>query len=1185
MSGKNLTFKLILDGDSKGLVAAAKQSEDVTKKVFETIRTEAKNVQVDALVGELNKATKEIGNLGDKSTVSASQLRDMSTQSQQMIGALNTELVVAQAELVELSQTKATPSDIQNAVNRVADLKASIQSVEAAFGIYEATATDAMVGVDKAANKTISEVQKFTSVDLTNIVSEAQSATRAIDSMGDGAVVSTKEVERIGQLGVTAIDALQKELTAANVAWKALADSSDDVSLEELTTAKTKVLALEQALELTEASMHDFSQASQQAIPVVDNLDQSLGHANQELNETETASQRVSNEIQGLKTGFTALTGALAALGIGTSAMEIAQTADEYKNLSGRINIAIGEHGNLQKAMDDVKNTAIATNSNLTATGDLYSRLTKIGQDMKWPQEQALALTETINKAIQVGGGSAASNEAAITQLNQALGSGVLRGDEFNSMVEQSPRLTQAMADGLGVTTGQLREMANEGQLTTDVVTKALLSQSEKISSEYAKFPATIGASIENLKTAWTVYIGEADAATGASEKVAGAIKYVAENLDTIVSTLTLAGQAFIAYKALNIASVFLDKAAGVRAASAAITQETTSVIANTQAQIANAAATRGAATAKTQLATNSAAAGTSMAATGGSVMTLISRLGALGVAVTAIGVLVGTVAVPIGTAIGEGIAKLQGYGKAFEELERQTALETARAKVSAEIKAEQAAAAEKARDKTYQLTEESKKLVAEFDELIKKGEPIKEALEKISNAMKFDSTKGINDSVTALIVLQEQGKITSEDLQLRLSQALDGKDLLVFETNAKAAFAGTSKEAEKTAALTEAVMKASLERTGLSTEQLKGKFSATFQSAANDVQIIIGNLEQYKQKGIDTGLALSTNLNRAIDTAQTRAELDYAKSKLIELEKQGLITGEQVALGLTKIEQKARQLLAALNPVQAAFSALGIQTKEQLNDAATSAQRNFDVVSKSGQATADAIKQAYTQMLNATIATGDKAQIAIAQAKAASLGLEVQIDSSGKASVKSYGELEETIHRVRRASSSAEDGFRNLGQTGRDEADSVKSAWEEAVSAASSGMHETRKGTKGKMAKNAEDIEAELKAMGYSDAAAKQYAKDIYEGTKGVNGYKSSGFGFFGGLSNVEQVNRELERMQQYAPNNVSTKASGLGSSSKSISYELKLGNETVQLTGSPESQSSLEAMLKQLGTLSKST
>ncbi|WP_180010451.1 tape measure protein [Acinetobacter sp. YH16055] len=783
---------------------------------------------------------------------------------------------------------------------------------------------------------------------------------------------------------------------------------------------------------------------SQEAAQQVNKLDRELGETNKELQQTESFTQQASNEIQGLKTGFTALTGALAALGIGTSAMEIAQTADEYKNLSGRINIAIGEHGNLQKAMDDVKNVAIATNSNLTATGDLYSRLTKIGQEIKWPQEQALALTETINKAIQVGGGSAASNEAAITQLNQALGSGVLRGDEFNSIMEQSPRLAQALADGLGVTTGKLRELAGEGKLTTDVVTKALLSQAEVINTEYAKFPATIGASIENLKTAWTVYIGEADAATGASEKVANAIKYVAENLDTIVSTLTLAGQAFIAYKALNIASVFLDKAAGVRAASVAITQETTAVVANTQAQLANAAATRGAAAAKTQLATNSAAASTSMAATGGSVMTLISRLGALGVAVTAVGVLVGTVAVPIGTAIGEGIAKLQGYGKAFEDLENQIALETARAKVSAEIKEEQAAAAEKARDKTYQLTEECKKLIAQFDELIKKGEPTKEALEKISNAMKFDSTKGINDSVTALILLQEQGKITSEELQLSLSQALDGKDLLVFETNAKAAFAGTSKEAEKTAALTEAVMKASLERTGLSTEQLQGKFSLAFQSASNDVQVVLNNLDAYKAKGIDTGLALSANLNKAIDTAQTRAELDYAKSKLIELEKQGLITGEQVALGLTKIEQKAKQLPVALNPVQAAFSALGIQTKEQLNDAATSAQRNFDVVSKSGQAAAGGIQQAYKLMLDATIATGDKAKIAIAQAKAASLGLEVQLDATGKATISKLGEIQQAAIATQRTMSQVSRAETPSNPTGVSDGLAGQDFWEE---------------------------------------------------------------------------------------------------------------------------------------------
>ena len=740
----------------------------------------------------------------------------------------------------------------------------------------------------------------------------------------------------------------------------------------------------------------------------VKKLDSELANTNVELSKTNAVSNEATKGIEGLKTGYTALTSAMAALGIGVTASELANQADAYKNLTARIQIAVGEHGNIQKAMDDVIAVSLKTNANLEATGGLYARLTKIGQEMKWPQEQALALTEAINKAVAIGGGSAASNEAAITQLNQALGSGVLRGDEFNSIMEQSPRLTQAMADGLGVTTGKLREMAGEGKLTSDIVTKAILSQSSAITKEFDKFPTTIGNSIENLKTSWMVYLGELDKTHGISEKAANAIKYLAENLDQVVGTLTLAGQAFIAYKALNIANVFFDKAAGVRSASAALTQETAVVVANTQAQLANVAATRGAAAAKTQLATNSATATTSVATASSSIMTLVGRLGALGVAVTALGILVPTVIEPLGTAIGEGAAKLMGYGDAIEKLDRQLANEAARAKVAAEVKASFAKASEDAAAKTYGLTVESKKLVAEFDELVKKGGLAKEALDKISGAMKFDSTKGINDAVTSLNLLREQGKITAEQMQAELAKALSGKDLIVFQTNAKAAFAGTAQEAAKSAAVTEAVMKAALGRTGLETQQLKGSFSSTFQSASNDVQIVIDNLDTYKAQGVDTGLALSANLNNAIDTAQTGAELDYAKGKLVEYGKQGLITGEQVALGLSKIEQKIGQLPDILNPAQAAFNAMGVKTQEQLDSAAQSAQANFDVISKSGQATADGIQQAYKLMLDATIATGDKAKIAVAQAKAASLGLQVQLDATGKATVTKLGEIQQ---------------------------------------------------------------------------------------------------------------------------------------------------------------------------------
>ena len=762
----------------------------------------------------------------------------------------------------------------------------------------------------------------------------------------------------------------------------------------------------------------------------VKKLDSELANTNVELSKTNAVSNEATKGIKGLKTGYTALTSAMAALGIGASATEIARTADEFKVLEARIGLVTSKSGNFTQAFEGVKKIAIETRSNLTATAELFTRVKTATDQLGYSQERALNLTDLVNKSLIVGGGLAASNEAAIYQFNQALQSGVLRGEEFNSVMEQAPRLARALADGLGVNIGKLRAMAGEGKLTSEVIVKALESQSKALNAEFGKMPVTIGQSIENLKTAWTLYIGEADSATGASERVANAIKFVSENLDQIVSTLILAGQAFIAYKALNIANVFLDKAAGVKAAQVAITQETASVVANTQAQLANAAATRSAAAAKTQLSTNTTVAATTATTASGSVMTLISRLGALGVAVTAVGVLIPTVFMPVGTAIGEGVAKgVERATIAFDNLEKsangvklkytdtisaseklefQLANEEAQTKTLVEVKKSFTEAAEKARDKTYQLTEESKKLVKEFDELIKKGAPTKEALDKISGAMKFDSTKGINDAVTTLNLLREQGKITAEQMQAELAKALSGKDLIVFQTNAKAAFAGTAQEAAKSAAVTEAVMKAALGRTGLETQQLKGAFSSTFQSANNDIQVIIGSLEAYKAQGIDTGLALSANLNNAIDTAQTGAELDYAKGKLVEYGKQGLITGEQVALGLSKIEQKIGQLPDILNPAQAAFNAMGVKTQEQLDSVAQSAQANFDVISKSGQATADGIQQAYKLMLDSTIATGDKAKIAVAQAKAASLGLQVQLDATGKATVTKLGEIQQ---------------------------------------------------------------------------------------------------------------------------------------------------------------------------------
>ncbi|MGM8900838.1 tape measure protein, partial [Psychrobacter sp. 1Y4] len=155
-------------------------------------------------------------------------------------------------------------------------------------------------------------------------------------------------------------------------------------------------------------------------------------------------------------------------------------------------------------------------------------------KEMNLAQQDVLSVTKTINEAIQLSGGSAESNQAAITQLIQGLQSGVVRGEEFNSIMEQSPRLARAMADGLGVTLGQLRAMAAEGKLTSEVVITAVQSQGAAIQSEFDKMPLTAANSLSQLKNNFFSFIGDIDKQLNGSSGVASIIQQMATSLNEI---------------------------------------------------------------------------------------------------------------------------------------------------------------------------------------------------------------------------------------------------------------------------------------------------------------------------------------------------------------------------------------------------------------------------------------------------------------------------------------------------------------------------------------------------------------------------------------------------------------------------------------------------------------------------
>jgi tape measure domain-containing protein len=123
-------------------------------------------------------------------------------------------------------------------------------------------------------------------------------------------------------------------------------------------------------------------------------------------------------------------------------------------------------------------------------------------------------------------------------QFGQALASGVLRGEEFNSVVENSPRLAQALADGLNVPIGRLRKLAEEGRLTADVVVNALMSQKDKLAAEYSQLPATVSQAFQRLQNAFGQWVAQVDAATGITKKLADGLTWLATNLDTVMQWL-----------------------------------------------------------------------------------------------------------------------------------------------------------------------------------------------------------------------------------------------------------------------------------------------------------------------------------------------------------------------------------------------------------------------------------------------------------------------------------------------------------------------------------------------------------------------------------------------------------------------------------------------------------------------
>lgn len=257
---------------------------------------------------------------------------------------------------------------------------------------------------------------------------------------------------------------------------------------------------------------------------------------------TDTTTKQLSN-IERSMNSLNRVSANLFKAGIaGFGANQLKGFADGYTEIQNKLRLVESASISSSKGLSNVFDIALKTNQSINATSGVYQRFAQNAETLKISQAQIASLTETVSKAVAVSGASAGAADAALTQFGQALGSGILRGDEFNSVMEQTPALAKAIATGLGVTTGELRNMAKEGKLTMDVLVPALERAKESVDDQFNTRILTISAAFENLNTSTIKWIGELDKSTGASEAFAKAINEIANHLTIVASLAAGAG-------------------------------------------------------------------------------------------------------------------------------------------------------------------------------------------------------------------------------------------------------------------------------------------------------------------------------------------------------------------------------------------------------------------------------------------------------------------------------------------------------------------------------------------------------------------------------------------------------------------------------------------------------------------
>ncbi|HBQ5110489.1 tape measure protein [Klebsiella pneumoniae] len=260
---------------------------------------------------------------------------------------------------------------------------------------------------------------------------------------------------------------------------------------------------------------------------------------NQRLDLMERGFDKTSRSIDTTERSMSSLSRVAVALTTALSVQQVAEYADAWATVNNKLSNSLRPSEQLADVTERVFNITQQTRSSLDATASLYARLERATRQYGTSAGDLAKLTTIINQGFVVSGATAQEAENAIIQLSQGLASGALRGEEFNSVNEQGNRLIVALADSMGVSIGQMRNMAAQGKLTTDVVVNGLLSQGSVIGAEFANTTTTISQALQVAGNNITKFFGENSTVKTGAAIFSDAVVTISENIGGLSALLT----------------------------------------------------------------------------------------------------------------------------------------------------------------------------------------------------------------------------------------------------------------------------------------------------------------------------------------------------------------------------------------------------------------------------------------------------------------------------------------------------------------------------------------------------------------------------------------------------------------------------------------------------------------------